>query len=154
MKKDRLIGLISLLLGGIAFALTMMIQTSASSASAAEPGPKLFPMSASVILIACGLGLMLQKQKDYDAYLTKEQVKRLGILFGVFVLYCVGLHFLGFVIATPILLFITMTMFAGKKELSLIVRLIYSIGLTAVIYLTFVVALKTNIPAGLLFGLF
>jgi len=151
MKKDRLIGLISLLLGGIAFALTMMIQVSASSASASEPGPKLFPMIASVLLIGCGLGLMLQKQKDYDPYMTKEQVQRLCTLFGVFVLYCVGLHFLGFVIATPVLLFLTMTMFAGEKKLSLIVRLLYSVGLTAVIYLAFVVALKTNIPSGLLF---
>ena len=154
MKKDRLIGLISLVLGGIALALTMMIPMPASSTSASEPGPRLFPMIASVILIVCGLGLTLQKQKDYDPYMTKEQVKRLGILFGAFVLYCAGLHFLGFIIATPILLFVTMTMFAGEKKPSLVVRLIYSIGLTAIIYLAFVVALKTNIPTGLLLRLF
>lgn len=150
MKKDRLIGLISLVLGGIFLALTLQIPLPASS-SANEPGPRLFPMIACVLLIVCGLGLMLQKQTESEPFLTKEQTKRLLMLLGAFILYCVGLYFVGFVIMTPILLFLTMTMFAGENKLPLVVRLVYSVGLTVLVYLIFVVFLKTNIPMGLLF---
>lgn len=151
MKKDRLIGLVSLVLGGIFLALTLQIPMLANSSSATEPGPRLFPMIACILLIICGLGLIFQKQAESETFLTKEQAKRLFILLGAFILYCVGLYFVGFVIMTPILLFVTMSMFAGEKNLSLIVKLVYSVGLTALIYLVFVVFLKTNVPMGLLF---
>lgn len=154
MKKDRLIGLISLVLGIVALICTMMIPAPLNAASAAEPGPRLFPMIASVLLIICGLGLIFQKQKDYEPFLTKEQRMRLGALLAVFILYCVGLHFLGFLIATPIMLFVTMTMFLSGQKLSSVTRVIYSVGVTAVIYVVFVIVLKTNIPLGLLAQLF
>lgn len=150
MKKDRLIGLISMALGGIFLDLTLQIPLPTSS-SANEPGPRLFPMIACVLLIVCGVGLMVKKQPDAAPFLTKEQTKRMLMLLGTFILYCVGLYFVGFVIMTPILLFLTMTMFAGENKLPLVVRLVYSVGLTVLVYLVFVVFLKTNIPMGLLF---
>ena len=154
MKKDRLIGLIALVLGIAALACTMMIQTPVNAASSTEPGPRLFPMIASVLLIVCGLGLIFQKQKDYEPYLTKEQWIRLGALLAAFILYCAGLHFLGFVAATPIMLFTAMTMFLGGQKLSPVIRVVYSVGVTAVIYVVFVIVLKTNIPLGMLAQLF
>lgn len=150
MKKDRAIGLVSLALGIATMIGTMQIPISSSIASSPEPGPRLFPTIAGVLLIICGLGLILQKQKDAEPFLEKQQWKRLGVLALVFVLYCVGLSFLGFVISTPVMLFVSMTMFAGEKKLPLPAKLLYCAGVTGVIYLLFVVLFKTNIPSGTL----
>jgi hypothetical protein len=150
VKKDKFIGAVSLLLGIVTLIATYKIKVSPTVASSGEPGPRLFPYIAGAILVLCGIGLLVQKSAESEPFLTKEQTKRLWTLFALFILYCVGLNFLGFVISTPIMLFITMTLFAGENKLKLWAKLLYSVGITAVIYLLFVVLFKTNIPSGTL----
>lgn len=150
MKKDRTVGLVSLVVGIIACIGTLQIKTSAAANFATDPGPRLFPMIASILLMVCGIGLIVKKQEDEEPFLTAAQWKRLALLAVVFVAYVVGLNFVGFVISTPFMLYATMTMFAGENKLPLWAKLVYSVGVTAVVYLLFVVVFKANIPLGTL----
>ena len=56
-------------------------------------------------------------------------------------------------ISTPVMLWITMTMFAGERKLSLKTRLLYSVGVTLVIWVLFAKILNTAIPQGILKGI-
>ncbi len=151
MNKDRIVGLVSLLLGVITLIGTYYVKVAKMAVSMGDPGPKVFPTVAGVLLVICGLGLIIKNQKEEKPFMTKEQWLRVLWLFLAFVGYLVLLYVGGFVIATPVLLFVMMTMFAGEKRPSVLIRVIYSVACTGIIYLLFFVMLKTNIPMGMLF---
>jgi hypothetical protein len=150
MSKNKVIGLVSLLLGILALIGTFMIKVAKMAVSMGDPGPKVFPSVAGVLLVICGIGLLVRREENEPVFMTKSQWMRLLALFLVFVGYVVLLYFIGFVGATTILLFVMMTMFSGAEKLSIPVRLVYAIAVTAVIYLLFAVMLKTNVPKGIL----
>ncbi|MBQ4435904.1 MAG: tripartite tricarboxylate transporter TctB family protein [Clostridia bacterium] len=151
MNKDRIVGLVSLLLGAATLIGTYFIKVAKMAVSMGDPGPKVFPTVAGVLLVICGLGLIFKKKTEEKVFMTKEQWLRVLWLFLAFVGYLVLLYVGGFIIATPILLFVMMTMFAGEKKPSILVRVLYSACCTGVIYLLFAVLLKTNVPMGILF---
>lgn len=150
MTKDRIIGVVSLAVGIAVFILTTQLPMPIGYETSNEPGPRLFPYIASILLIICGLGLTIKKQEAPKPFMTKAQWIRCWSLFGVFVGYVVGMYFLGFAVCTPFMLFITMTMFAGQNPPKLWIRLLYSVGITAIIYAAFVILFKSNIPMGIL----
>ena len=127
-----------------------MIQLPASGIAEGDPGPKVFPIIAGVLLIICGLGLILKKHTEEPVFLTTEQWFRLLKLAVTFIVYAVALKFIGFVISTPVLLYVTMTLFDGEKQARTLSKVIYCAAVTAILYLLFVVCFKTNIPTGVL----
>ena len=151
MGKDKVIGLVSFVLGIAALIGTYFIKVSKMAVSMGDPGPKVFPYVAGVLLVICGLGLFFKKSTDAKVFMTKQQWLRVLALFLAFAGYILLLYLAGFVIATPVLLFVMMTMFAGEKKPSILVRILYAMISTGVIYLLFVVLLKTNVPMGILF---
>lgn len=151
MGKDKIIGLVSFLLGVLTLVGTYFIKVAKMAVSMGDPGPKVFPAVAGGLLVICGLGLFFKKQEDEKVFMTKVQWLRVLRLFLAFVGYLVLLYVGGFIIATPILLFVMMTMFAGEKMPSVLVRVLYAVCCTGVVYLLFVVLLKTNVPMGILF---
>jgi len=150
MKKDRIVGIISLVLGIAALIGTFQIPVSVNIASSSEPGPRLFPMLASILLVICGIGLLIKTPGEDTVFLTKEQWKRYGKLFLAFLAYYAGLYLVGFVVSTPIILFVMMTMFAGPKKPSLVIRLLYSVGIALILFLAFEKLFKFPLPSGLL----
>ena len=151
MNKDRIVGLVSLLLGAVTLIGTYSIKVAKMAVSMGDPGPKVFPTVAGVLLLICGLGLIFKKKQEEKVFMTKAQWLRVLWLFLAFVAYLGLLYVGGFIIATPILLYVMMTMFAGEKKPSILTRVIYSAGCTGIIYLLFAVLLKTNVPMGMLF---
>ncbi len=150
-KKDRVIGIISLLLGLVVIIAASQIPMPNSSATTGEPGPRVFPYLAGALLILSGIGLILEKQEEYEPFLTKRQWGQLGLLLLVIVLYAFGLHFFGFAIPSVVLLYVTMTMFAGDVKVSIPIKILYSIAITAFIWFIFVQVFKTVLPRGILF---
>lgn len=150
MKKDKTIGLIMLAVGACFSALTLQIKVPESSINIGEPGPRLFPMIGCALILFGSIGLMLQKGKAAEPFMTKGQVNRMVQLSGLFILYIGALYLLGFTVSTPIMLFVSMTMFAGNKKVPLWVKVIYSVLITAAIYLVFGKVLALALPKGLI----
>ena len=150
MSKDRIIGLVSLVLGALTLVGTFYIKVAKMAVSMGDPGPRVFPAVAGGLLVLCGLGLLLKKDEPQELFMTKQQWMRVLRLFLAFVGYVLLLYLFGFVVATPVLLFVMMTMFSGENPVSIPVRVIYAVAVTAVIYVLFVVMLKTNVPKGIL----
>lgn len=149
MSKNKTIGLISLILGIAVLIGAANIKVAKMAVSMGDPGPKVFPFMAGGLLTLCGIGLFFSRQEDGEVFMTREQWLRVAALFGVFIGYVVLLYLFGFIIATPVLFFLMITMFAGEQKVGLPVRIGYAIGLTAVIYVLFVVLLKTYVPQGI-----
>ena len=151
MHKDKIIGLVSFALGVITLIGASMIRVAKMAISMGDPGPLVFPYVAGGLLTICGIGLFFKSHAEEPVFMSRQQWMRVATLFAAFVGYVVLLYFFGFVPATPVLLFAMITMFSGEKKISILVRILYSVIVTAIIFLFFVTFLKTNIPQGILF---
>lgn len=155
-KKDFGLGLFCILLAiGIAI-LTMQLKPSLYEG---DPGPRMFPMFASVILAVCGIGLLVTQEKEQGAFLTKAQWKSAGKLFSLYIAFVLLLWLFGFIIAVPVVLFVLTFVLSrlSVKDAPLKKRLLMSavFGIVggAVLYLAYVVGLDAQMPKGLIFKL-
>lgn len=149
MTKDRVTGLIALVLGCLLAALTLQLP---ESTMAGDVGPKIFPFLTSGILILCGAGLMLTaKPKDEKPYFNKEQLIRLFLIFGVVLLYCILIHFIGYLISTLLGSFTISMLFGRKEKIAWWKCLIFAVVLTLVLNYSFVNLFSIQLPTGVLF---
>lgn len=149
VSKDSILGIIMLLFGVV---YIFGISKLPSSMLEDDPGPKVFPLVGAILIIFGSIGLILKKKpEDNQQFLTSNQWKRLWILFAIFIAYAVGLWLFGYLIATFITLFIVSSLFAAGKSVALWKRILFSVGLTATIFLTFRYVLGMLLPEGILF---
>ncbi len=117
-------------------------------------GSKFFPYFASAGLVLCGLGVTLSSKNAGEdrPFLPEGGFKRLVMLLGVFVLYIVLLYVFGFLPASPVMLYAVTTLLAGETKVSPVKKLVFSVVMTAVVYLFFEKALSILLPSGILFS--
>ena len=149
-NKDHAVGLILVAIGVVMGILSMSIRVRGRST---DPGSRLFPMIACVLIAVCGIIVFFMASKAQPKpYVGKDGWLRILIFMAVMIAYLLALKYLGFLISTPFFLFATSTMLSGEKKASLPGRIIYAAVLTAVAYLLFKNALKMSLPVGLIFG--
>ena len=152
MKHDRLLGVIIFTVGIIGILLTMQISVKTFTD---DPGPRVFPYFASVILIISGAGIFLTRQaehkRDGEPFLSKEGWKRAGVMTSLLILYAVALRVLGFYVSTPLFTFLFYRQIAGKEKTKLLRGIIYSAITFIVIYIVFKVMLNSFLPPGMIF---
>ena len=117
------------------------------------PGPGLWPIVVSAVMLACAALLVLKSvkmapEKNTDVPLWNGNTKRVYITMGVLFVYLAALEFLGFIIATTVMEAIFIHWFAKKKPW---ITVVLSIVITMVIYSVFQFVL--NVPVGS-FGIF
>jgi len=95
-------------------------------------------------------GIIIIFQKDQKKAEEKYDFKNTIALFCVIGLYTIMLYFLGFLIATPVLLFLS-NMIIGKDRKNLKGKVIFSFVVTAIIFLTFEKVLHVMLPSGVIF---
>lgn len=148
MTRDRATGLFALVLGcAIAFFTSRL----PGSTMAGDIGPKAFPYISAGILVFCGIGLIINGKNASPAYYTKEQFKRLALIFGTVMAYVVAMHYMGYVIATFVGLLVLCTMFSQGKGIAVWKRVIFAAVVTGVLYVMFVSVFKIPLPGGKLF---
>lgn len=148
IKKDRLLGTITLILGLLVIVGAMSLP---ESNLANDPGPAIFPVFGSLLIIGGSIAVILQKQKPNKPFLKKEQWKRLWTLFILFALYALGLWLVGFIIATIIILFILSTLFSEEVYTALWKRIVFSVVVTAIVFFLFEKGLSLLLPNGIIF---
>ncbi len=125
-----------------------------------DPGGSLFPLIGCGILLICGIAMLVRKEEgESRPFLKGSQWKRAAILFGIYVLIYVSMWLLGVTITSFLTLFVLCMLFsASKSEDSKVKRviksLIYAALVTVAIYLIYIVALRMQLPKGLIMDLF
>ena len=156
-KKDRILGICGVLLSAWIVYITSGLNFPINRG---DPGPKLFPYIGAAIILICSIFLIIKPGKDGKTFLSKSQWKSAGIIFGLYLLFCLLLWLVGFMIAVPIMLFILTYLFQAQsrpddpKKKRLLRSLIYAVIAGALIYVAYVIGLQAKLPTGLLFNLF
>lgn len=149
MTKDRVTGLIALVIGCLVAAMTLRLP---ETTMAGDVGPKVFPFISAGILIFCGAGLLITgKKKEEKPFYTKEQLVRLALIFGVVLVYCILIHFIGYLISTLMGSFAISMMFGRKAGIAWWKCLIFAVILTLVLNYSFVNLFSIQLPKGELF---
>ena len=157
-KKDRLLGVILLLISLFFFICTMQQETPRFEG---DPGPKMFPLIGCALTAVCGvLTIVHPEKKEKKPYLSREEFKRAAKLFGLYAAFLVLIWAVGFLITAPLLLFAISVLFSfesrpddpwGKRILR---SAIYAVIVGGALYLLYVTILQTQLPTGALWKLF
>mgnify|MGYP000872564725 FL=1 len=99
----------------------------------------------------CGAGLLITGSQKEASIFDKRALKRLALIFGVVLLYCIVMSYIGFLVPTVVIFFVLTTMFAEDADVVWWKRLLYSVVLTLVIYLLFHNVLNLKLPTNQLF---
>lgn len=148
MTKDRTTGMVAFILGLIIAFLTKQLPP---STMAGDIGPKVFPYISAGLLIVCGIGLLVTGNKKTEAFFTREQGKRLGVIFAVVLGYVIIMQYAGFLVPTFFVLIVLCSMFSEGKSIACWKRILFAMAVTAVIYYLFTLVLSLRLPQGKLF---
>lgn len=148
MKKMNLIfaGICAAL--GIGLILLASGYPTAADYGTGVPGPGLWPIVISAVMLACAALLVMKSlkmpdEKNTEIALWNEGTKRVYITMGILFGYVAVLEFLGFIIATTVMETIFIQWFAKKKPW---ITVILALVITLVIYCVFQFVL--NVPVG------
>ena len=154
-KKDFGLGIFGILFS--AWVVVYAINVLRDSRYANDPGPRFFPIFGAVVMFLCSLAILIKPDKTSKKFLTKEQWKSAGIIFGVYVLTAVLFAVIGFTATVPIIIF-ALTYILSKQSAPdmpmkkrIIKALIFAVIAGAIIYLIYIVALQAKLPKGMLF---
>ena len=148
MTKDRILGIISVSFACLLAALTYFT-VDPRIRIAGDPGSQIFPYGAAILFALAGARLIMRRPAEEEKiFLTGMQWKRLFTLFLAFGGYVFLIWLAGFLIATMVMLLGISTMFAKGKDIPLMQRILYAIGMTVLIYVIFRYGLKVLLPSG------
>ena len=153
MKKDQKIGIITSLFGVIALIYTY-ITIPVTLQSELDPGSRLFPTIACVSMILCGIGIFLSTDKakeDLKPRYDRVAWTRFGRLAILAVIYMIAMKYIGFLITTPIFLYILVHWFSYEEKVPVWKNALFSILMSTVTYYIFVDLLQVYLPSGVLF---
>lgn len=151
MTRDRVTGLISLVLGIAVAVLTSQLPP---SNVANDLGPQAFPYITSGILILCGIAIVLKKPVESKPFFKNGMVsiKRFALLWVVLIVYVAGMAFLGFIIPSIAVLFVMCMMFGKDPEHGVDIApwkaAVFAVVMTAAVYVLFSIVLQLRLPVG------
>lgn len=149
MTKNRIGGAILFLVGLAYFIAACNLPTTAISGGI---GSAFFPQMSSVGLMVCAVGVFFSKSNGKEPTLSKVEFKRCAIYFGILLAYVATVWLVGFVPATLVFCYISVSVMAPDGiKIAPWKRACFSIGVTAVTYLLFVKVFYLMLPTGKLF---
>lgn len=152
LSKNQLTGIIFILLGLGGALATSRIPFKTNLATAGDVGPRCFPYIACAGIVLCGIGIIATCAADPgEGFLSREETGKALCLMAVLTGYLLAIKYAGFLLSTPIILFVLVRMLKGGRRTSLAVDLVFSVLFSCGIYYIFVKLLKIMLPQGLLF---
>ena len=153
MRHDMVTGIVGLLTCIFFFIMTQQVR---QPANLLEPGPRLLPYVAIVLIGISSIALIVKGYKEREIaekpYFPKGGVIKVTKSFLMLVIYAVAMTYLGFVITTPFATAAFIYDLKGNSEVKPVSTVIISVVVTAVLYAMFVFAFQIKLPAGVLFG--
>jgi putative tricarboxylic transport membrane protein len=151
IKRDQIAGALLVIAGVV---VTILVSQFSTPMTASYPGPKLMPLIAAFGLVVCGGGIFIIgtiKKGEEEPFLLKEGWMKIAVTAILLIVYVLCMKYLGYLISTPILLFVLSTLFAKGNKASLKARIIFSVGFTIALYIIYVYLFGLSFPTGLLF---
>ena len=120
-----------------------------------EPGPKLFPYLSAIGMGVCAiLAMIFEAPKDAKEgkkiKITKQGWLRMGLLLVEFVLFALGMNWLGFWITSMVGTMAFFYTLKGEKKINIWVALILSIALGSICYFGMTKLFNIPMPKGTL----
>lgn len=152
MRRDTVTGIVGLL--GCAFFL-YMTQSIKKPAKLLEPGPRLLPYVAIVLIAVSSIALIIKgymdRKKEEKPYFPKGGVLKITKSYLMLIIYAVAMTYLGFLITTPFATFAFIYDLKGVSKVKPVPAIIISLLVTAGLYAMFVFGFQVKLPAGVLF---
>ena len=149
LYKDQVLGIVLVIVSLIFGFFTNRIS---DSILVGDPGPKIFPAAACILIGLCGLVLAVKPEKtEGRKFLSREEWKRLFSLYGIYLLYWGMLWFAGYKLAIPVILFIVSFLFSRGTKTKTIQIVLYTVFVSAAIFVLYVIVMETRLPQGILF---
>ena len=152
MRHDMVTGIVGLLTCIFFFIMTQQVR---QPATLLEPGPRLLPSVAIVLLGISSIAHLVKGYKEREIaekpYFPKGGVIKVTKSFLMLVIYAVAMTYLGFVITTPFATAAFIYDLKGNSEVKPVSTVIISVVVTAVLYAMFVFAFQIKLPACVLF---
>ncbi|MBQ4253490.1 MAG: tripartite tricarboxylate transporter TctB family protein [Erysipelotrichaceae bacterium] len=145
-RTDRYLGLAFIALGGACFwSATTWPMYFASDPAGPGAIPKILSVGIMVLGLILTVGGFFQKKKAEKPIITASELRVVGGLTAASIIYIILLQFIGYLIATPLLI-AAILLICGMRNVKQIV-LISLIG-TLVLFLLFYSLLRVNLPLG------
>ena len=152
-SQDRIVGGALLLLGLLGIYLTMT--TVRLRHVAGDTGPRLFPYIASIGVTFCGLMIFWRNiDKEIKPLFAKDGLKRVLLAWVVLISFVSILRWVGFVVASTLLVFCMSVIFDKEKKVTLPKKILFTIMVVLCVYSTFTYLLAVRLPRGVLHQLF
>ncbi|MFA9465612.1 MAG: tripartite tricarboxylate transporter TctB family protein [Velocimicrobium sp.] len=152
LRRDTITGIVGLI--GCAF-FTVYTHSIKMPAKLLEPGPRILPYVAIVLIAMSSIALIIKGVKERmieeKPYFPKGGILKITKSFLMLVVYAIAMTYLGFLITTPFATFAFIYDLKGNSEVKTIVAIIISILVTACLYAMFVYGFQIKLPAGVLF---
>jgi putative tricarboxylic transport membrane protein len=154
MKTERTGNSMDRIAGGVVLLIGMAVIWQATRlhiGSFAAPGPGLFPLLLGLIIALLSIALIIFAEEtngDKGAF-SWRSLKRVALVYGALLFYYAVLELVGFLIASfALLLFLSLVI--GKQRI--VGSLLRAVIMTGLSYLLFEVALKSQLPKGIIGG--
>lgn len=152
LRRDTITGIAGL--AGCAFFLVSS-QMIKQPAKLLEPGPRLLPYVAILLVAMSSIALIIKGVKERAVeekpYFPKGGVKKITKSFLMLVIYAVAMNWLGFLITTPFATLAFIYDLKGSSKVRLVSAVVISVLVTAALYALFVIGFQIKLPAGILF---
>lgn len=152
MKKGNLIAAAICAVIGCSIIAIASGYPKAAAYGTGVPGPGLWPICVSVVLLACSAvmaakAIYMKPEDNVSLGLLTDGSKRVYVTIGILAVYVAALKYIGFIICTALMMTVFITWFSKKKWY---ICLAISLCCTMAIYLVFKMLL--NVPVD--FGMF
>ena len=152
MRRDTVTGIVGLL--GCAFFL-LATQSIKQPAKLLEPGPRLLPYVAIVLIAMSSVALIIkgikERAKEEKPYFPKGGALKITKSYLLLIVYAFAMTWLGFLMTTPFATFALIYDLKGVSKVKPVPAVIISVLVTAGLYAMFVFGFQVKLPAGQLF---
>lgn len=152
MKRESITGIVGILAALLGAAGAQRIKL---RPNLIEPGPRMMPYVALGIILLSSVMLLLhgiRDRKEQEAYFPAGGIRRLLIGYAEVVLYGILLTLFGFLLTTPIAMFVFVYTLKGTEQVRWWQNVVISLAVTACLYALFVMGFQIKLPAGILLG--
>ena len=147
LRRDTVTGIVGLLGGAFFLCAAQSIK---QPAKLLEPGPRLLPYVAIVLIAMSSVALIIkgikERAKEEKPYFPKGGALKITKSYLLLIVYAFAMTWLGFLMTTPFA-----PPISGPTKLPAVPAVIISVLVTAGLYAMFVFGFQVKLPAGRLF---
>ncbi|MDY3869210.1 MAG: tripartite tricarboxylate transporter TctB family protein [Pyramidobacter sp.] len=150
-NKNTVFSLALMVFAGFVIFLSLNLK-SLFLAQSGDIGPKAFPIGASVALVICAAGKILtDTAHNSKPFLSAEGWKRVVVMFCILAAYLIALDWLGYIISTLLFTPLMVVTMKENQKLNPLALGLFSVVITAVLYVVFQSIIMVTLPVGRLF---